>query len=357
MSGLRLDVDLDKIAANARELVTRFAARGISITGVTKAMLGPPALARALLDSGVAMVADSRMDSVERMRDDGIDAPILLLRSPAPSEIERVIRSGVTSANTELGVLTLLGSAARTVGRVHDVMVMVELGDLREGVLPTDLDETVRHVLGLPSLRLTGLGTNLACRSGVAPSDDNMGQLSSLVDAVEARFGIEISTVSGGNSANVTWALDTAETGRINDLRLGEAILLGREPLQRQPILGLHTDAVSLVAEVIESKRKPTRPWGQLGQNAFGLTASLDASVVEDRGEIWQTILAVGRNDTEPDDLQPPAGVEILAASSDHLITETGERMQPGDAIRFSPGYAALLRSMTSPFVAKEFSG
>lgn len=352
MSGLRLLIDLDKIAANARELVTRFDESGISITGVTKAMLGLPALARVLYDSGVEMVADSRIESIERMRRDGIDEPMLLLRSPAPSEVDRVIRSGVTSANTEMQVLSLLSAAAATAGRVHDVMLMVELGDLREGILPADLNEIVRRVLDLPFLRLTGLGANLACRSGVAPSDHNMGELSSLADAVEARFSTRITTISGGNSANISWASGTTDTGRINDLRVGEAILLGREPLHREPIVGLHTDAITLIAEVIESKRKPTRPWGRVGQNAFG-----SSSVSADRGEVWQTILAVGRNDTEPDLLEPPTGVHVLAASSDHLITETRSRMQPGAEVCFSPGYAALLRAMTSPFVTKTFYG
>ncbi len=346
MNGLRLEVDLEKIESNARELVERTAARGISITGVTKAMLGLPELGRVLFESGVHMVGDSRIESIERMRQDGIDGPMLLLRSPASSQVDRVIRSGVTSANTELDVLTLLAAAGRAAGLIHDVMLMVELGDLREGILPADLNETVRQVLGLKGLRLTGIGTNLACRSGVAPSDQNMNQLCSLVDTVEATFGIEIVTVSGGNSANITWALGGTDTGRVNDLRIGEAILLGREPLDRQPIAGLHTDAVCLIAEVIESKRKPTRPWGRLGQNAFGTSGA-----VIDRGDVWQTILAVGRSDTEPEQLAPPAGVQVLGASSDHLITETTSRRSPGEEIRFTPGYAALLRSTTSPFV------
>lgn len=348
MNGLRLEIDLDKIAANASELATRTAAHGISITGVTKAMLGLPELASVLYDSGIPVVGDSRIENIERMRSDGIDGPMLLLRSPAPSQVDRVIRSGATSANTETHVLTLLADSARAAGRVHDVMLMVELGDLREGVLPGDLNETVEHVLALPQLRLTGIGTNLACRSGVAPSVDNMGQLCFLADMVETRFGIEITTVSGGNSANISWAFDATDTGRINDLRIGEAILLGRDPLDRQPIAGLHIDAITLLAEVIESKCKPTKPWGRLGENAFGKTET-----TPDRGYVWQTILAAGRNDTEPEDMHPPAGVDVLAASSDHLITETTHQMQPGDEICFVPGYAALLRSMTSPFVTK----
>ena len=351
MTGLRLEVDLDKISDNAREVVSRARAGGVSITGVTKAMLGLPDLGQVLVDAGVRSLGDSRIENIERMRGSGLEGPMLLLRSPAPSEVERVVRSGATSANTEADVLTLLAAAARATGRVHEVMLMVEMGDLREGILPVDLHEAVRHVLGLPGLRLTGIGTNLACRSGVSPGDENMGQLSALVDSVEVTFGVEIATVSGGNSANLEWAFGAADTGRVNDLRVGEAILLGREVLHRQPIAGLHTDAITLIAEVIESKRKPTRPWGRLGQNAFG-----DTVAAVDRGEVWQTILSVGRNDTEPENLQPPSGVDVLAASSDHLIIEAGHQMRPGDEVTFTPGYAALLRAMTSPFVATQLS-
>lgn len=352
MTGLRLEIDLGKIADNARSLVDRASAHGISITGVTKAMLGFPELARLMYESGIGVVGDSRIENIERIRGAGIDGPMLLVRTPLPSQIDRVVRSGVTSANAEVEVLAALATSARVAGRIHDVMLMVELGDLREGILPADLNDTVRIVLGLPQLRLTGIGANLACRSGVVPSDQNMGELGALVESVERTFGTRITTVSGGNSANLNWALGSHDTGRINDLRLGESIILGREPLQRRAIPGLHTDAVMLVAEVIESKRKPSKPWGLLGQNAFGETTEL-----ADEGEIWQTILAVGRQDTEPGDLRAPDDVAVLAASSDHLVTRTGIQMRPGDEIRFAPGYSALLRSMTSVFVSKDVCG
>ena len=349
MKGLRLDIDLDKISANARELVARCGLQGISVTAVTKAMLGAPELACAL--SFIAVFGDSRIENIERMRGAGIESPMLLLRSPAPSQIRRVVAADVMSVNTEIEVLTALSSEARASRRTHDVMLMVELGDLREGMMPETLDDTIRRTLRLPGLRLRGIGTNLACRSGIGPSDENMAALSAIVDSVETTFGIEIAIVSGGNSANLDWALGPDDTGRINNLRLGESILLGREPLHRRPIAGLHTDAVTLVAEVIECQRKPTKPWGIAGQNCFGETPE-----VEDRGEIWQTIFAIGRQDTDTTDLLAPDGVEILAASSDHLVTGTSHRMRPGDELRFEPGYSALLRSMTSPFVAKNLS-
>ncbi len=346
MRGLRLEVDLDKIGHNTRELVDRMGHRNISVTAVTKAMLGVHGFASVVSSAGACTLGDSRIENIERMRSTGIDTPMLLLRSPAPSQIDRIVESGAMSVNTEVDVLSALASVARSAGRVHDVMVMVELGDLREGVMPDQVVETVRHILELPSLRLAGVGANLACRNGVEPSARNMGVLSSIVESIEETFGVGIGIISGGNSANLDWAFDS-EPGRVNNLRLGESILLGREPLHRRPIAGLHTDAFVLVAEVIESKRKPTKPWGRTGQNSFGETADLD-----DRGDIWQTILAVGRQDTDATDLTAPSGVDILAASSDHLILRTDGQMRPGQEVRFEPGYAALLRSMTSPFVS-----
>lgn len=355
MSGLRLDVDLDKIGDNARHLVDRAATRGVSITGVTKALLGDPQLARTLVAAGVTGLGDSRVENIERMRHAHVKAPMLLIRSPAPSQIDRIVRSDTTTINTEADVLTALATSARVCGRIHDVMIMVELGDLRDGVMPAGLHEIVRHVLRHPTLRLEGIGTNLACRNGIEPSDAKMDELSHLAETVESTFDLELRTVSGGNSANLGWLATTERTGRVNNLRLGESILLGRDPLRREPIAGLHIDAITLVAEVIESTRKPTRPWGRAGQNAFGETREQLAE--SGRGhDIWQTIVAAGRQDTDPLDLRCPNGVTVLAASSDHLIVETRSKMTPGDEIRFRPGYSALLRSMTSPFVHKDMS-
>ncbi len=349
MSGLRLDIDLGKVHENATELVRRCAGRGMTVTAVTKVALGDPRLASSL--GAAAGLGDSRIENIERMRAAGSSGPMLLLRTPSPNQADRVVASGAMSVNTEGATLAALAGAARSQGRVHDVMLMVELGDLREGLMPARIDGIVRLVLDLPDLRLRGLGANLACRNGIEPSAANMGELSAIVDEVEARFGIEIETVSGGNSANLDWAFGPDDPGRINDLRLGESILLGTEPLRRRPIEGLHLDAFTLTAEVIESQCKPSKPWGTAGQNAFAETPT-----VTDRGEVWQTIFAAGRQDIDPSDLRAPDGLEILSASSDHLVTATDRRMEPGESVRFVPGYSALLRAMTSPFVVKDFA-
>lgn len=348
MTAPRLQIDLAKLHHNARTLVDTLGRRGIGVTGVTKAMLGRADVADVLLRAGVRGLADARVENLSAMRGAGVSASMTLIRSPMLTQVDDVVRYADTSLNSEIDVIDALSRAARRVARPHGIVLMVELGDLREGIMPADLDDAVRHVLRSPRLELAGIGTNLACRSGVAPDARNMAALSALADHVETTFGLVLPRVSGGNSANLSWALSGADTGRIDDLRLGESILLGREPLHRAPLPGLHTDAITLVAEVIESKRKPSQPTGTLARSAFG-----DRPVTVDRGTVVQSILALGVQDVDPLGLQAPRGVRILGASSDHLVVSGEHRLPIGAELVFRLDYGALLRAMTSPFVRK----
>jgi predicted amino acid racemase len=349
MPAPRLLIDLEKIRHNARTLVERLGKRGISVTGVTKATLGSAEIAATLLDAGVKRLGDSRIENIEAMHLAQVSASMTLIRSPMPSQVKRVVAHADISCNTELEVLRKLSLEAQKAGRAHGVILMVELGDLREGIMPDDLMSYVRELLSLPNIVFRGIGTNLACRSGVSPDGNNMAMLSELADSIEATLGLTVEIVSGGNSANLKWALSGAEIGRINDLRLGEAILLGRETLHRQPIDGLHTDAITLCSEVIEAKLKPSMPSGTIAQNAFGEVPS-----VTDRGLVTQAILAVGQQDIDPSGLQAPDGIDIMGASSDHLILESEcFELRVGAEVIFQLNYGALVRAMTSPFVTK----
>ena len=347
----RLEIDLGKIQHNARTLVERLATRDISVTGVTKASLGSSQVANAMLLGGVSGLDDSRIENIEAMRRAKVSARLSLIRSPMLSQAKRVVANADISYNTELEVIRRLSFEAGRLGRTHAVVLMVELGDLRDGIMPDDLVAVVRETLSLPNIVLKGLGTNLACRSGVSPDDVNMGELSELAALIEATFDISIDIVSGGNSANLEWVFSSEHTGRINNLRLGESILLGREALYRNAIEGLHTDAITLIAEVIESKCKPTKPAGELAQNAFG-----ECPEVVDRGTVAQAILAIGVQDVVLAGLQPPKGIEILGGSSDHLVVTTvAGTLAVGSEVTFQLDYSALLRAMTSPFVSKSY--
>jgi len=352
MSAPRLEIRLDRIHHNAKTLVDRLALLGIGVIGVTKAALGLPEIARELVSAGVTSIGDSRIENIEAMKRAGLPCEFTLIRSPMISQADRVVAYADISHNTEIDVVERLSACAQKRGRTHGVLLMVELGDLREGILPDQLPRFVEQMLRLPNIAFRGIGTNLACQNGVSPDQENMNALSSLANSLEATFGVVVETVSGGNSANLGWAFSTADTGRVTALRLGEAILLGREPLHRNAIDGLYADAFTLVAEVIECKRKPTKSWGELGQAAFGPVKGRT-----DRGVISQAIVALGRQDVDPDGLEAPDGMEILGASSDHLVLDTGSSSPAiGSEVIFKLNYSALLGAMTSPFVTRAIS-
>ena len=348
----RLEINLDKIHHNARTLVQRLDCRGISTTGITKATLGSPRIAKTLLRAGISTLGDSRIENIQSMREANVTAVMTLIRSPMSSQVEQVVKFADISCNTEMSIVRKLSIEAVRTNRTHKVLLMVELGDLREGIMPDDLIAAAREARCMPNIILEGIGTNLACRNGVSPNASNMSALTQLANNIEASSGRAISTISGGNSANLTWALNDADTGRINNLRLGEAILLGRETLHRQAIDGLYTDAITLIAEVIESKLKPSKVSGDIAQSAFG-----NNRPTEDRGIITQTILALGIQDIDPDGLQADIGITVCGASSDHLILEaTGHYLPVGAEVHFQLNYSALLRAMTSPFIRKNMT-
>jgi len=351
MTTPRIEIDLKKIAHNAKSLRELYGSKGICIFGVTKVVCGDPAIAEALADKGITTLADSRIENIRRMREAGIQARFVLLRTPAPSQAESTVRHADISLNSEISVIERLSKFAVDYDTTHKIILMVELGDLREGLMPSDLEETVEGINGLEGIDLAGIGTNLACFGGVKPDQEKIGYLSSLVGDIEARFGLTLEFVSGGNSANYDWFTSAEDVGRVNNLRLGESIYLGCETLYRRPIPGLFTDAFTLVAEVIESKVKPSLPYGDICQDAFG-----NVPEFRDRGQIRRAILGVGLQDVLVSGLTPRTDIDILGASSDHIIIDARELdLKVGDEVAFTPNYGALLSAMTSPYVLKKY--
>jgi len=348
----RIEIDLEKISHNATRLRKLYASKGVGIIGVTKVVCGDPAVAAVLVKTGIDTLADSRLTNIERMREAGIQANFVLLRTPAPSQTESTVRYADISLNTELSVIERLSESAVETGVTHKIILMVEMGDLREGILPEVLEETVERVLGLRGIVLAGIGTNLACFGGIKPDNEKLDQLSLIASEIEETFGIDLQYVSGGNSANHDWFTSTADVGKINNLRLGESIFLGRETLHRKPIPGLFNDAFRLVAEVIESKIKPSKPYGEICQDAFGNVPDFP-----DRGPMRRVILGIGLQDVLVSGLTPWLDIDILGASSDHILVDGKKKdLKVGDEVEFNLNYGALLSSMTSPYIEKSYT-
>ena len=345
----RLEIDLAKIGHNVREVIKLYGAKGLTITGVTKGVCGDPLIADVYLRNGISVLGDSRIANIRRMREAGIRAPFILLRLPAAGEADAVVRDCSISFNSELIVIRELSAAALRQGVRHGVILMVELGDLREGIMPGDLSGLAAEVLHLPGVRLAGIGANLACFGGVKPDAKNMGELSSLARGLEKEFHIDLEFVSAGCSTVYSWLKSVDRVDGVNNVRLGDSFLLGGRDLEEKGIPGLHYDAFTLVASVIESKIKPSVPWGEIGLDAFGSIPRF-----EDRGSGRRLILNIGRQDVLFTQLYPRVDIAILGASSDHLIAAANTTgLQVGDEVQFDVDYGAMMAAVTSPYVRK----
>ncbi|WP_404456279.1 alanine/ornithine racemase family PLP-dependent enzyme [Virgibacillus necropolis] len=347
----RVEINLAKIAHNAEKLVQLYGSKGIELMGVTKTVCGDPDIASIFVNKGIHMLADSKIENIRKMRVARVNAQFVLLRSPALSEVEAVIKYADISMNTELAVIKRLAASADVSNTVHQIILMIEMGDLREGIIPSNLERFVQEVLQLSGVSIVGIGANFACFGGVKPSEENMRYLSELAVNIEANFSLPLLYISGGNSANYNWFTANESIGKINNLRLGESIYLGRETLDRKAIPGLFTDAFTFVSEVIESKVKPSVPYGETGQDAFGRLPEFC-----DRGLIRRAIVAFGSQDVLVTGLTPELDIEILGSSSDHTILDARNvDLKVGDEVKFSLNYGALLSVMTSVYVTKKY--
>jgi len=346
-----LSIDLDKVEHNARTLVNLGRMHGVTIAGVTKGTLGSPEVAKAMRRGGVQWLGDSRLENIERMRNAGIRGPFLLMRSPQLSEVERTVSLAEVSLNTEYEVIHALSEAALKQGVVHNILLMVDLGDLREGLWPEELLPLVLEVTRMRGIRILGLGTNLTDLNGTIPTPENNQRLVDLAEEVESRCDVHLEWLSAGNSSSLKLLASGRLPRRINHFRIGEGILLGRETIEREIWPGTYQDAFVLTGEIIECKRKPSVPSGERGQDAFG-----NVPILEDRGMMTRAIVNLGRQDLRLEGIAPQhPSLGIIGATSDHLVLETtaAPELKVGDHVNFSPDYGALLAAMTSPFVQK----
>lgn len=347
-----LEIYPERIRENAASVVGLCHERGIRVACVTKVACAHPAVVHALEAGGADMLADSRVENLWKIKETGSRLSLMLLRIPTPSRAAEVVRCADVSLNSSIETLRLLSQAAVFHGVKHQAIVMIDLGDLREGVWPERAVEVVRGAAQLPNLEVTGLGCNLACYGGVIPTTEKMQLLIDLRDECSRATGLELAVLCGGNSANLPLLAAGGMPAEINLLRIGETILLGRNVIDRSAWAGARQDAFRVVAEVVELECKPSVPVGERGQDAFGGTPEF-----VDRGRRMRAICNIGRQDVVVDNLEAEdAGIIILGGSSDHLILDVEEAERPlklGDEIAFYPGYGALLAASTSAYVQK----
>lgn len=348
----RIEIYVDRIEINARAIIELCRAHGIQVACVTKVMSAHPAVLQALEAAGADMIADSRIMNLQSIATVGSSLPTLMLRSATPSRVVDIVRCADYSLNSSAESMELLSRAARLVNRVHKVIVMVDVGDLREGIWPDRVASVVRDSISLRGIEIVGLGANLACFGGVIPTSENMQQLVDIRNACRKATGLPLNLISGGNSSALPLLVSGGLPPEINHLRIGEAITLGRNVIDRSEWPGTRQDTVRVVAEVIEIERKPSIPIGPRGQNAFGEEAE-----IVDRGVRRRAICNIGRQDIVVEGITPEdRGIIVLGGSSDHLVLDVEEAesmVRVGDEIGFFPTYGSLLAATTSPYMQK----
>lgn len=345
-----LEINLSKLAHNTRILSEIFEANNLKLMAVTKAFCGECIIAETLVKNGAQYLADSRIENLAKFKN--ISVPKLLLRLPMKSEIDSVIAFADYSLNSEFETICMLSDSALNQNKIHNVILMLDLGDLREGILPNDIYSLIPKILNLPRIKLAGIGVNLTCYGGVIPDELNLGELADIATNIERDYNISLEIISGGNSSSFYLIEHNKLPSKINSLRLGESIILGRETAYGNNIPNLYNDAFILKCQIVELKEKGSKPKGQIGMDAFGNVPTFD-----DRGILSRAILAIGRQDVSPDDLMPlDTDIEILGASSDHLIlnlTNCQTKYALGDVIEFNLNYGSILSLSTSPYVKK----
>jgi len=225
----------DKLNQNFRFLDSLFKERGIVWGVVSKILCGNTLYLKELLALGVTEIHDSRVSNLRKIKELAPNVQTVYIKPPAKMSIRGIIRHADVSFNTEIDTIKMLSDEAVKQGKVHKIIIMIEMGDLREGVMGEELIDFYRQVLELPNIEISGIGTNLNCLSGVMPTQDKLIQLSLYKQLIESRFNISIPWVSGGTSVAVPLMLRNARPMAVNHFRIGEALFFGKDLFSGKP--------------------------------------------------------------------------------------------------------------------------
>lgn len=352
MSYPRLLINSNIIKKNTQTLVELTSKYNIQVAGVTKGFCAHPQIVKAYIEGGVRYLADSRVINLKKLEE--FKLPKIMLRIPMISEANDIVTYSDISLNSELETIKALSKAAIELKKIHNVILMVDMGDLREGYFDqTDLYDAVAEIIALKGINLLGIGSNFTCYGGVIPNKRILDKLCDIVRKIEEKYNIKLKMISGGNSSSI-YLLGKENIVGANNLRLGETLIFGTESAYGKQIEGTSPNGFTLEAEIIEIKHKPSVPTEVIGRDAFGKVPTF-----VDRGIRKRILCAVGKQDIDFDTIYPhDKKLIILGGSSDHLILDGSDskiEYKVGDIIKFNIHYVSLLRIMTSEYVDKVF--
>ena len=345
----------EKLKHNYEYLDAFFGKHDIEWGITTKVLCGTQDYLREIVKLDVGEMHDSRISNLKKIKEIDPNTTTVYIKPPPQDIIDDVVRYADASLNTELPTMHALSKKAVELDKVHKVIIMIEMGDLREGVMRDDLIDFYEDIFELPGIEVIGLGTSLNCLHGVMPDEDKLIQLSLYKQIIELRFDKKIPLVSGGTSVMIPLLIQKRLPSGVNHFRVGETLFFGKNLFNGETIENMHDDVLELYSQVIEVSEKPKVPSGELGVNPQGETVEIDE---DDFGETsYRVILDIGQLDIDPDYLIPKNDdLSIIDASSDLLILDVGRNKgnyKVGDFIRFKLKYMGALSIMNSNYIDK----
>ncbi|SMF10579.1 alanine racemase [Pseudobacteriovorax antillogorgiicola] len=351
-----LQMNRAKLRKNYEVLESKFDKAGISWGVVSKLLCGDKLFLKEVLSLKPKQVCDSRVKNLRAIKQLDPEIETVYIKPPAKKSIRNIVQFADISFNTELRTIRMLSEEAQLQCKTHKVVIMIELGDLREGILGEDLIEFYQEVFRLKGIRVIGIGANLNCLNGVMPSQDKLIQLALYKNLIDAKFGQQLQLVSGGSTVTLPLLSKHKFPKSINHFRIGEALYFGINLFTGKTFKGMHGDVFQLRAEIIELTEKPFAPVGVLGANPSGETPEIEPGDFQKTG--LRCIIDVGLLDIDPKFMTPcDKGVEILGASSDMIVIELTDDAKPyrvGETINFNLSYMGVLGLMASKYIEKE---
>ncbi len=351
-----ITLDVKKLKSNYNYLDSLFKKYGIEWSIVTKILSGHKNYLAEILKFDIKQICDSRVSNLKTVKNINPNIETIYIKPPARVAIPNVIRYADISMNTEISTIKMLSEEAKKQDKIHKVIIMIELGELREGVMGEAFVGFYEKVFELDNIKVVGLGANLSCLYGVLPNHDKLIQLSLYEQLIEAKFNRHIPLVSGGSSVTIPLIFKNLLPKGINHFRVGETLFLGTDVYNNTQFKKMHSDIFCLYSEIIELIEKPSVPMGEMGTNVEGESYEFDETNVGEKS--YRAIIDLGLLDADPEHLEiVDKDLKFAGASSDMIVLDLGENKKHykvGDLIEFKLDYMGLLRVMNSKYIEKK---
>jgi predicted amino acid racemase len=350
-----ITLDREKLSENYRYLDKLFRDNGIKWAIVSKMLCGNRDYLEYLLSLKPDQVCDSRASNLKMVKELDPDVETAYIKPPPSGSIKTIVRYADISYNTEFETIKLLSREAGKQKKTHKIVIMIEMGELREGVMRDEFMDFFGKVFKLPNIEVIGIGTNLTCMYGVLPNSDKLIQLSLYAQLIEAMFNRIIPYVSGGSSVTIPLIHQNILPTGINHFRVGETLYLGTNVYDGSIYENMHNDVFKVYAQIIELTEKPMVPEGELGANMEGDTMEFSD---DDLGKTsYRAIMDIGLLDVDEDHFKPyDKSLEIVGASSDMVVVDlqdNAKEYKVGDLIVFEVDYLVVLRVVSSKYIDK----